>query len=173
MSRWSGRTRDRGHPGKLAASVVSESGQSALGQAPATAHSPEDLKNFTHFANRDYYIKFVATGPMVCAMIYVKDVSTWSGQVDAYLDDQSQILLEENRKPLYKQAGSAEKYENGKLAATDKPGGTPEYYADLIAQIPNHGKTVQDNSIDFCRRFAKKYNYKFLSWPKLGDCTIL
>jgi hypothetical protein len=113
---------------------------------------------------------------MVYAMIYVNGVSTWSDEVGNYLVAESLELVRANSLPLFEQAGGEDKFVEGKLRAADEgDDGAEKYAMGLKKQIPGYGKLVEQNSVDFCKRFAEKWQYKFLAWQRTssGGCTIL
>lgn len=154
-----------GHPSK---SVGHDGGYSA--------HSPEDLRHFGDFADRNSFVQFVAAGPMVYAMIYVYRESVWNEEVDAYLVDAATAMTDANSAPLWEKAGGRDAFLDGRVWAqkADEDGGSEKYTANLRKQVPDYGKIVEQNSLDFCVRFAKTWGYQFLTWKRTDrGCVIL
>lgn len=157
-----------------------------------SAHSAADLTHFGNFKDRNYFLQFVASGPMAYAMIYVKGKSTWTDAVNAWLVTEQADVEEANRQPLYHvlgsrlggyvvRSGTRDQYFEGKQAAQERAEaeakatgeedeekirkeGAEKYDDNLRKQVPDYGKTVERNSIDSCERFAQRWGYQFLTW---------
>lgn len=141
-----------------------------------SAHSPDDLKHFGNFKDRDSFIQFVAAGPMVYAMIYLRGESVWNDDVDTHLDRAKQEMEDANSAPLWEKAGGHEAFLDGRVwaQANDEEGGSEKYTEALRKQVPNYGKIVEQNSLDFCTKFAKGWGYQFVTWKRTDrGCVIL
>jgi len=128
------------------------------------AHSMADLMNFSKTRGRPFWIQFVASGPLLYAVVQVDGVSKWDGTVRAFLTARSQEEENQMMAAVIKAAGGESKWAR-KLGRFESDPARREGLYDKYKAKARVGALMQHLSVKHCAEFAQEYSFFMYTGP--------